>query len=119
MITMVEMTVINKKMNMLIGPPIHRYYTATTVKIFMMKSVALTALSVSGRGLSETPKNGCQRMQLVAARPRRPSFGAQVVQISQMDYAGPTAQSVAWLASLTILTQQRHAVARPGKLSDL
>jgi len=85
-----------------------------TVTIFMTKNVALTALSASGHGLSETPKVGSQTMQLVAVRPRKLSFGAQVVKISQMDSVEQIALNVARLAFLTIQTRQRLADARSG-----
>merc|ERR1712223_45944 len=47
-------------------------------------------------------------------KPRRPLFGVQVVQISQMGSAALIAQNAAKLASLTILIQRRRAAARPG-----
>ena len=104
---------------MLTGNPIHRSPTPTIVKIFMIWNVAPTALNASGRGQSETLTAGGQEKQLVAARPRRPSFGVQVVQISPMDSAGSSAQIAAKLASLTILTQRKLVGARPGEIPDL
>jgi len=105
---------INKKMSMLIGNPTHRSSTPMTVTIFMIKNVALTALNVSGHGLSETQKVGNQTTQHVAVKKRRLLSGVQVVRISQMDSAAPIAPSVARLASLTIQIQLRRADARPG-----
>ena len=101
-------------MNMLIGSPTQASSTQTTVTIFMIKNVAPIALDVLGLGLKETLKNGSLTMQLVAVRPRRPLFGVQVVQISQMGSAELIAQNAAKLASLTILIQRRRAAARPG-----
>jgi len=92
-------------MNMLIGNPILRSSTQTIVIIFMIKNVAPIAQDVRGLGLKVTPKNGVQTKQLVAVLPRRPLFGVQIVQISQMGSAGLSAKNAAKLASLTILTQ--------------
>jgi len=80
----------------------------------MTKNVALTALSASGHGLSETPKVGSQTMQLVVVRLRRRLYGAQVVKISLMDYVEQIVLNVAKLAFLTIQTQRRLADARSG-----
>merc|ERR1712156_7841 len=111
---MITKVVINKKMSMLIGNPIHRSYTQMTVTIFMIKNVALTVLNVSGHGLSETQKAGNQKTQHVVVKKRRLLSGVQVVQILQMDSVGPIVPSVARLASLTIQIQLRRADARHG-----
>ena len=106
---------IKQKMNMLTGNPIQISSTLTIVTTSMIKNVAPTALHASGRGPLETLEAGSQRMQLVAARPKRPSFGVQAVLISLMDSAGLFAKIVAKLASLMILPAiRKHAAARPG-----
>merc|ERR1712038_1556296 len=105
---MVAMVAINSRsMNTLIGSPTQTSSTLTIATIFMIKTVAPAALDVLGLGQEETLRNGGQAMQSVAVRPRRPSYGVQVVQISMMGYVELTAQNAAKHASLTILTQRR------------
>merc|ERR1712165_361003 len=101
-------------MNMITGSQMQTSSTLTIVTIFMIKTVAPTALDVLGLGLEETLRNGGQAMQSVAVKQRRHSYGVQVVQISMMGSVELTAQNVAKHASLTILTQRRSAAARLG-----
>ena len=80
----------------------------------MIKNAAPIAQDVLGLGLKATLRSGAQATQNVAVKPRRPSFGVQVVQILQMGSAEHTVQNAAKLASLTILIQRRRAAARHG-----
>merc|ERR1739844_763873 len=105
-------------MNMPIGSPTLKSSTRTIVRTFMIKNAAPTAQDVRGLGLKATLRSGAQATQNVAVKPRRPSFGVQVVQISQMGSAEHTVQNAAKLASLTILTQQKSVAAKPGGLTD-
>merc|ERR1719242_1413453 len=123
MTTMVAVMVVTKVvvirlMNMPIGSPTPRSSTRTIVRIFMIKNVAPIAQDVLGLGLKVTLRSGDQVTQNVAVKPRRPSFGVQVVQISLMGSVEHTAQNAAKLASLTILTQRKSAAARLGNLTD-
>merc|ERR1712038_1167361 len=103
MTAMVAMVVMisNRSMNMLTGSPTQTSSTLTIVTIFMIKTVAPTALDVLGLGLEETLRNGGQEMQSVAVRPRRPSYGVQAVQISMMGSVKHTVQNAAKHDSLT------------------
>ena len=112
------MVVVIRLMNMLTGSPTHRYSTRMIVRTFMIKNAAPIARDVRGLGLKATLRSGAQATQNVAVKPRRPSFGVQVVQISLMGSVEHTAQNAAKLASSTILTQRKSAAARLGGLTD-
>merc|ERR1719479_649809 len=113
MVAMVVM-INNRSMNMPTGSPTQTSSTPTIATTFMTKIVVPTALDVLGLGLEETLRNGGQAMQSVAVRLRRPSYGAQVVQISMMGSVEHIVQNAAKHASLTILTQLKSAAARTG-----
>lgn len=112
------MVVVIRLMNMLTGGPTLKSSTRMIVRTFMIKNVARIAQDVRGLGLKVTLRSGDQATQNVAVKPRRPSFGVLVVQISLRGSAEHTVQNAVKLVSLTILTQLKSAAARPGGLTD-